>query len=455
MRIVIFKTRTGTSNEDALKKFRTHFFVTAISLAAAAGASAAVEEAKVQSAITAYNTAFTNSVESGERPDMAARGGFVDDALATISLNDLTLKQIDELIQNVPVNYAPKAGPALDGILAKAETRNDLDGAHAAISRLTLLDLNSKPGQRLSELEFALNHPAIAQAVAAGVASPIFDSASQLETDALFSVRPGLLKLADAVSSKAPTHFFADAAEFEMAIGHRLKPEDLKTFSPLREKLLAAADEKLKTHLSKPAEESLTQSISQLGGAFARGELVGFPAPEIDFLWSSNPDNPQKPIHSLADLKGKVVVLDFWATWCGPCVGSFPKVKALQRYYKGFDVVVLGVTSIQGFVDVGGKRVQTNGDQDQELKLLGDFLKEREVSWDIGVAKQSVFNPDYGVTGIPDVVIIDPAGVVRYAGLHPEQPLAEKTAIIDQLLSEAKLTIPAQMLMSKPTAEAN
>jgi thiol-disulfide isomerase/thioredoxin len=442
-------------HEEELMTFRTTLFAVALSLVTAGGASAGVDEAKVQAAITQYNTEFNNSIESGERPDMKARGGFVDDAVAGIGLDELSLKQIDELFQQLPVTYAPKTGPALDAILTRTGTRSDLDGAHAAISRLASFTLDTKPQDRLAGLQAALNHPAIDQAVAAGYAGAIFTSASELEPNGLFAIRPSLLKVADAVSSKAPTHFFAEAADFEMAIAHRLKPEDLKTFSPLREKLLAAANEKLESHLSKPAEVSLTQSISQLGGAFARGELVGYPAPEIDFLWSSNADNPQKPIRSLADLKGKVVVLDFWATWCGPCVGSFPKVKALQRYYKGFDVVVLGVTSIQGFVDVGGKRVQTNGDQDQELKLIGDFLKEREVTWDIGVAKQSVFNPDYGVTGIPDVVIIDPAGVVRYAGLHPEQPLQEKTAIIDQLLAEAKLTIPAQMLMSKPTAEAN
>jgi thiol-disulfide isomerase/thioredoxin len=435
--------------------FRTYMFAVALSLVTAAWASAGVDEAKLQGAITQFNTEFNNSVEAGERPDMKARGGFVDDAVAGIPLDELSLDQIDELLKQLPVTYAPKTGPALDAILTNRSKQNNVDGAHAAVSRLTLLDLNSKPEERLSELQAALNHPAIDQAVTAGYAGAIFTCASDLEPDALFSIRPGLLKVADALSSKAPTRFFAEAADFEMAIAHRLKPEDLKTFSPLREKFLAAANEKLKTRLTKPQEESLTHTVSQLNGAFARGELVGFPAPAIDFIWSSNSADPQKPIRSLADLKGKVVVLDFWATWCGPCVGSFPKVKALQRYYKGFDVVVLGVTSIQGFVDVGGKRVETNGNQDEELKLLGDFLKEKEVTWDIGVAKQSVFNPDYGVTGIPDVVIIDPAGVVRYAGLHPEQPLQEKTAIIDQLLAEAKLQLPAQMLMSKPSAEAN
>ena len=55
-------------------------------------------------------------------------------------------------------------------------------------------------------------------------------------------------------------------------------------------------------------------------------------------------------------MKGNVVVVDFWATWCGPCVGSFPQVKELVEYYKGYNVTVLGLTSPQGAVNFRDER---------------------------------------------------------------------------------------------------
>jgi thiol-disulfide isomerase/thioredoxin len=154
--------------------------------------------------------------------------------------------------------------------------------------------------------------------------------------------------------------------------------------------------------------------------------------------------------------KHQPVIVDFWATWCGPCIASFPKVKALNRYYRGFDVVVVGVTSPQGFVVLKGAHVDTENDVTKEISLINtDFTKEKEVSWPIAVSKQNVFNPDFGITGIPSVAIIDAEGKVRYAGLHPAQPIEEKTKLIDGLLAEAKLPLPAIMMGMKPTEPAD
>jgi len=144
------------------------------------------------------------------------------------------------------------------------------------------------------------------------------------------------------------------------------------------------------------------------------------------------------------------VVLDFWATWCGPCRSSFPRVADLKARYDGYDVVILGITSPQGYhIDKEGKKTDTAGDQQKELDLMPGFMKDMGMTWDVAFTKDDVFNPDFGVRGIPHVAIIDAQGKVRFNGLHPAVPLKEKAEKIDQLLREAGLPVPAPVVEEK------
>lgn len=168
--------------------------------------------------------------------------------------------------------------------------------------------------------------------------------------------------------------------------------------------------------------------------------MIGSDAPEITFEWTNA--NYTK----LSDLKGKVVMLDFWATWCGPCIASFPKIRELQARYKDYPVVILGVTSIQGrHIDQTVKPVKSidcKDDPAKEMGLMPEFIKGMDMTWGVAFSEDGCFNPNYGVRGIPHLAIVDPSGKVRFNELRPKDP-ADDAEKIDALLKEFKLRAPA------------
>ncbi|HUX05928.1 MAG TPA: TlpA disulfide reductase family protein [Acidobacteriota bacterium] len=136
-------------------------------------------------------------------------------------------------------------------------------------------------------------------------------------------------------------------------------------------------------------------------------ELIGKPAPGFEFTHFYN----SEPL-SLDALKGKVVMIDFWANWCGPCKRAFPSMKQLYADLRDEGFVILGVTSLQGRFSDGEIREQEL-EPERELELTEDFIERYGLTWPIAFSSETVFDPDYGVTGIPTFAILDKDGVVR------------------------------------------
>jgi peroxiredoxin len=146
--------------------------------------------------------------------------------------------------------------------------------------------------------------------------------------------------------------------------------------------------------------------------------LIGNPAP--DFSVDAVPDS--KGSVALASEKGKVVVLDFWGTFCGPCQESFPKLHDLNTKYHAQGLDIIGVS-----VDEEEKKEDI---QPFLTKTGADFI----IGWDPGGEKVA---PKYSLGTMPFSFVIDKKGLVRYvhSGWH-EGEADELDKQIKELLAE-------------------
>ena len=134
-------------------------------------------------------------------------------------------------------------------------------------------------------------------------------------------------------------------------------------------------------------------------------ETLNQPAePWAEHIWIGSDDL------SLETLKGRVVLIDFFATWCQPCIRAFPHIRDWQEKYEDEGLTIVGLTSYQG--RYGGKQV----DKEEELaRLKDDFIPNHDITWAVGVEKDGRKTmTDYGVQGIPYMVLIDREGKIQY-----------------------------------------
>ena len=143
-------------------------------------------------------------------------------------------------------------------------------------------------------------------------------------------------------------------------------------------------------------------------GSFSEGQ----PAP--DFVL---PDTQNRKIR-LSDYKGKVVIIDFWATWCPPCRAEIPGFIDLYSKYKDKGFVMLGIS-----LDEGG------------LSDVVPFMKQYKMNYSVLIGNPQVVAAYGGIRGIPTTFIVDKKGMIR-ARFEGYRPKATFENLITKLLAE-------------------
>ncbi|MGA3244908.1 MAG: redoxin domain-containing protein [Bacteroidota bacterium] len=143
--------------------------------------------------------------------------------------------------------------------------------------------------------------------------------------------------------------------------------------------------------------------------------------PAIDFALK----NLEGKVVKLSDLRGKVVVLDFWATWCGPCKASFPYLQQVYNKYKDNPKIV--ILALNTWENVSGKERE-----DLVKKFIADNKYTFTVLYDEGFVEK------YGVEGIPTKFVIDKKGMIQFKtiGFTGEKMVDEMIMQFDMLLDD-------------------
>jgi cytochrome c biogenesis protein CcmG/thiol:disulfide interchange protein DsbE len=145
----------------------------------------------------------------------------------------------------------------------------------------------------------------------------------------------------------------------------------------------------------------------------------------INALSANTPDNKKAPDFALktlegktvklSDYKGKIIIIDFWATWCPPCRKGIPDLIELQKAYSK-DLVIVGISL----------------DQERTLKDLKPFIENYGINYPVVLGNEKVVKDYGGVNAIPTSFIVDQKGFIidSHVGLVPKTVYEDKIKML-------------------------
>ena len=195
-----------------------------------------------------------------------------------------------------------------------------------------------------------------------------------------------------------------------------------------------------KQEASKAALDDVVKSLASIDQDILAGreqsELIGQPAGPLQIdAWVNG-----KPL-SEAELKGKVIILDFWAVWCGPCIATFPHLREWQEKYGDKGLVIIGVTKNYNFTwDESNKRPMKSDEDvspEDEAAMLVKFAESHQLKHRFAVQESDELSSFYRVRGIPQIVVIDQQNKVQLIRVGSGEENAQAVSdLLKKLLDE-------------------
>jgi len=210
----------------------------------------------------------------------------------------------------------------------------------------------------------------------------------------------------------------ADEGDDEEDSGRPAKVERVELYVRL-DKVQVDADLPVEAFTLKPAEDFKKVEDFDESDRPSPEDLIDKPAPAF-----SGDDLTGEKL-SLESLKGRVVVLDFWATWCGPCVAAIPHIQRISDKFKDEPVTIIGMN-------------RDGMGADSKVKK---FLEKKKITLRQFMDVDGKIARSYNVSGIPSLFLIDKEGIIRdahvgFGGESAADDLAEK---IEKLLKGEKI----------------